>query len=141
MPHWLEQILRWLAIPLLMGTLILVAAFTGERIVSALDARCSPVNMTGGACVESWHSGAIEWVIYVVLFISAFLLVFLPAWVAPSGKRVVAVLAAVLVTAAPTSLWLGLGWSDFMPPSLIVLVSSILGVFWVRNRETAYAAR
>lgn len=141
MPHWLGQILRWLAIPLSMGSLIVLAVFTGERIVSALDARCAPANMTGGACVESWHSGAIEWVIYVELFISAFLLVFLSAWIAPSGKRIVAVLAAVLATAAPTTLWLGLGWSDYMLPSLIVLVSSVVGGLWIWRQEAAYAAR
>ena len=141
MPIWLGKILRWLSIPLLMGGLIVIAVITGERIVSYLDDRCAPANMTGGACVESWHSGAIEWVIYVGVFIAAFLLVFLPAWIAPAGKRIVAALAAVLVTAAPTSVWLGLGWTDFMLPSLIALVSSGLGGWWVWRREAVYAAR
>jgi hypothetical protein len=124
-----------------MGTLIVVAMFTGERIVSSLDTRCAPANMTGGACVESWHSAAIEWVIYVELFIAAFVLVFLSAWIAPSAKRIIAILAAVLVTAAPTSLWLGLGWTDFMLPSLIVLVSSALGGLWIWRREAINATR
>ena len=140
-PHWLGKILRWLSIPLLMVGLIVIAAFAGAQIIGALDTRCAPANMTGGACVESWHSGAIEWVIYVAVFIAAFLLVFLPAWIAPAGKRIVAVLAAVLVTAAPTSVWLGLGWTDFMLPSLIALVSSGLGGWWVWRREAVYAAR
>ena len=37
--------------------------------------------------------------------------------------------------------WLGLGWSDFMLPSLIALVSSGLGGWWVWRREAVYAAR
>jgi uncharacterized membrane protein YjgN (DUF898 family) len=126
---------RWLSVPLVFVLLVLTGAWVSERLVRVLDGYCSPEAQVGGACVESWHTTGIEWVVGVGIFVTVLAAILLPSHVAPRGPRVVAVVAALLLVAVPIVAWLGLRWSDFLVPATIALLAAMAGVWRVWKRE------
>jgi len=129
--RFLLAIGRWLSVPLLFVVLVLAGTWLSERLVRVLDGYCSPDTQVGGACVASWHTTGIEWVVSVGIFVTVLAAILLPSRVAPKGQRVVAVIAAVLLVAVPVGVWLGLRWADFLLPSAVALVAAMLGVWRV----------
>jgi hypothetical protein len=134
-------VLRWLLVPVSLAAVIGVTVFAARGTVDLIDARCPAQSMVAGSCVEPWHTGAIESVIYVALLISAAALVVIPTLVAPAIKRVVASAGFLLGGGVVGGLYLMTAWSDFRMPLLIVLVSGGLSLWWMWTRGAADVGR
>jgi hypothetical protein len=136
---FLKRVLRWLCVPVVYMLVLAAGAVAGAGVVRLMDARCAPDAMAGGACVAPWHTTAIEWVVYVGLFVSVVLAVFLSARVAPSARFPVAVIGGLLAAALPAAVWLGAGWSDFRLVTMEALVAAAVGA-WPAWRRRAINA-
>ncbi|MCB1686022.1 MAG: hypothetical protein KDI31_16115, partial [Pseudomonadales bacterium] len=76
-------VLRWLLVPVSLAAVVGGTLFAARSTVDLIDARCPAQSMVAGSCVEPWHTGAIETVIYVALLIAAAGLVVIPTLIAP----------------------------------------------------------
>ena len=83
----MRKVLRWLLTPLAAVSSVVGVIIAGRWTVTLADARCPSQSMIGGACVEPWHTGVVEAVIYVGLVLAAAGLVVLISLIAPALKR------------------------------------------------------
>lgn len=135
------KVLRWLLTPVAAALWVGGIVVAGRWVVSLADARCASGNMVGGACVEPWHTGVVEGVIYVGLILGAAGLVTLPALIAPALKRSMATLGFLLGAGLVGTLYFMTRWSDFQMPLLVVLVSGGISVWWMWTRGERNAVR
>lgn len=134
-------ILRWLLVPVALAGVIGVTVLAARSTVDLIDARCPAQSMVAGSCVEPWHTGAIETVIYIALLVAAAGLVVIPSLIAPAIKRVVASVGFLLGGGLVGGLYLMTAWSDVRMPLLIVLVSGGLSLWWMWTRGVADVGR
>ncbi|MEZ5551012.1 MAG: hypothetical protein R3E82_09010 [Pseudomonadales bacterium] len=134
-------VLRWLLVPVSLAAVVGGTLFAARSTVDLIDARCPAQSMVAGSCVEPWHTGAIETVIYVALLIAAAGLVVIPTLIAPGIKRVVASVGFLLGGGLVGGLYFMTTWSDLRMPLLIVLVSGGLSLWWMWTRGVADVGR
>lgn len=134
--HRVRTLFRWLCVPLVFVLVLAAGVIAGVGVVRLLDTRCAADAMAGGACVASWHTTGIEWVVYTGWFVTVVLAVVLSARAAPSARFPVAVIGGLIALAVPAVIWLGLGWSDFRLVSLEALLAAVLGAWLVRRHRT-----
>lgn len=141
------RIIRWLLVPVSATAVVVLAIFGSRWAVTVIDSRCPVDRMVGGACVEPWHTSAVEAAIYAGVGLGALGLTLVPALVAPSLKRTVAVAGFLLGVGAAATLYLTTSWSVLLPPLALAAASGALGVWimWSRANgaiaESAHAAR
>lgn len=127
--------LRWLLVPVSAVAVLVLGAAVGRWFVTQADSRCDSANMIGGACVESWQTGLIENTIYVAVILAALAITLISAAIAPSFKRAVALLGALLVPGLLGLVYYRFGWTDFLPPLIVAIVAGAGGFFWVWSRS------
>ncbi|MFT5209920.1 MAG: hypothetical protein ACI9CE_001643 [Flavobacterium sp.] len=125
--------LRWLfalTSPVLLTALALLLARTAS-ITS--NSRCADINLISNLCVESWHTNALDAIIYLTMLILGAGFVLLPAIIAPRFKKIVAVIGFILVLMLPAYSYYRVGWGDLVLPLILTLVAagtSVLLVWW-----------
>ncbi len=130
--RWLILTARWFCVPLVFLAVLALVGLAGTGIVKLLDERCATSAMVGGACVASWHTTGIEWVVYVGLFVSVFVAIVLAARAAPFRRVVIASICGIAAVALPLSIWLGLGWNDFRLISIEAMFAAAISVWRVK---------
>lgn len=131
------SVLRWLGVPFLMAAIGLVCVLISRWVVSSADNNCT--DMVGGACVEGWHTDVVEWSIYLGLVAAILLMIVLCAWLAPTGKRIVAVVVGVLAIAPVLAGYVMTGWAELVPPVLVAVGSALIGNLFVWRARSAEA--
>ncbi len=132
---WWVKTLRWSLVPVSVGTILASAFFLGRAVVDWFDTKCAPQNLIGGACVESWHTNAVETGIYAALVFGAFCLTTIPALIAPAWRRFVTTLLLLLVVVGAVGIHFRFGWSDFVLPLCVAVLVAALGC-WTIWRKT-----
>ena len=127
-------LLRWLAVPVVVGLVGYLTVRIARWSVTLADAQCQ--NMVGGACVESWHTGVVEWAIYIAIVVGLLVMLSLAVWVAPAVKRWVAVVLGVLAVGVLWAPFILTGWAALMGPALLGSLISILVMVWVWRQQT-----
>lgn len=133
------KFLRWLLVPVAAVAVLLLGAAAGRWSVSQADSRCDSANMIGGACVESWQTGLIENIIFVAVVIVVLGITLISAAIAPSYKRAVALLGALLVPGLLGLVYYQFGWADFLLPLIVAIVAGAGSFFWVWSRSKKHA--
>ena len=130
-------ILRWLAVPVVLAAVAAGCFLAAREAVNIADQRCE--YMVGGACVEGWHTGMIEWTIYISVLVALLLMTTLSAWIAPALKRPIAVLAGLLGVGVLSWGYFMTGWIQLLQPVFVAIVAAALGVLlvwrWQGGRE------
>lgn len=129
------RIVRWLLVPASAVAVVALAVAGSRWAVSLIDRRCPVDRMIGGACVEPWHTGAVEGSIYVSVVVGALALALVPAMVAPGLKRTVAAAGCLLGVGAGLTLYLSTGWNELLVPLILAAAAGSLGVWWVCYRR------
>jgi len=128
-------VVRWVLVPVSAVAVVVSCAAAARAVVSFIDQRCLRESMVGGACVEPWHTSAVEASIYLGVIVAALAVVILPAMIAPTFKRTVAVilfLTAVSVAAAPYMLTT---WTELLRPLAAAVLSGAAALWWVWSRR------
>ena len=120
------KILRWLAIPVVYAGVAAGCFFAARWAVSIADGRC--VESVGGACVEGWHTGVVEWSIYVAIVVGLLAITLLCSWLAPAGKKVVAVVIALLGIAPLAAGYIVTGWAELAMPVFVAALAGLIGI-------------
>ena len=131
------KLIRWLLVPVSTVAIAAGAVALSRALVGWFDQRCAPENLIGGACVESWHTGAVETGIYAAVILGGFLLATIPALLAPAYRRAVAVLILLLVFAGIAWANFTFGWGDIVLPSIVALAVTALGCLLIWRRQRA----
>jgi hypothetical protein len=127
--------IRWLLVPL-SAAAVVVAGIVGARwAVSIVDRRCPVESMVGGACVEPWHTTAVEASIYTAIVLAVLGLVILPSLIAPQLKRTVAVVAFLGAIAAAGAAYFMTAWAEMLLPLVVTVLSGGIGILWVWSRS------
>lgn len=129
----LSTLLRWLAIPAVIAGVVTGCFAIARWATTQIDARCEA--MVGGACVEGWHTGAVEGVIYLAVVVGVALIVLLSSWIAPAGRRAVALVAGLIAIAPGMAGYLMTRWGDLVAPILVSLAIAALCIAWVWLRH------
>jgi hypothetical protein len=133
----LGYVLRWLLVPVAAAGVV-AAVIAGARwAVSLADRRCPVSSMVGGACVEPWHTSAVEAAIYAAVGLATLGIVVLPALIAPQLKRSVAVVGFAAVLAMAAAVRFRFGWSGLLIPSLIALACGTVALIWTWRHSHA----
>lgn len=122
----LITILRWLALPLSLVAVPAAGVLLAFGLVALADGRC--VDMVGGACVEPWHTTAVEWAIAASVAAVLLLMPVAAGRIAPLGKRPVTIVAAVLGVALLGALAVRTGWGGLGTLTGVALVAALVGV-------------
>lgn len=128
-----RSILRWLAVPIVVAAVIALSIALASWAVTVADQSCT--SMVGGTCVESWHSDAVEWAVYIAIVLAVLAIPLLSAWLAPAYKKATALIMGLL---GATPLLLGYfmtNWQDLLLPSLLGISSALLGIYLVWRRR------
>jgi len=133
------KIVRWLLVPVAATAVVAVAIVAGRGAVDLIDGRCPPQSMIGGACVEPWHTGAVEAVIYGATGLGVLALVIVPAAVAPGLKRSIAGAGALVGTGAVGALYLLTTWPVVLPLLALAGAAAALGLWCTWRRSTVHA--
>ena len=120
------QILRWLGVPAVIVGVVGGSVLLARYAVARADLRCE--NQVGGACVESWHTGVVEWSIYVGVVVTVLLVTLLSAWIAPMLKRSVSVVAALLCVLPLAAAYIVTGWAELGSPIFLAILAAVLGM-------------
>ncbi|NBC23796.1 MAG: hypothetical protein GVY21_10005 [Gammaproteobacteria bacterium] len=135
----LGKVVRWLLVPVAAAAIIVLTIMAGRGVVDLIDGRCPPQSMIGGACVEPWHTGAVEAVIYGATGLGVLALVIVPALVAPSLQRSVASAGALLGTGAVGAFYLLTTWAVVLPLLAVAVAAAALGLWWAWRRSNVHA--
>ena len=134
-----KKIVHWLLVP---GSAVIIIAGTvfGSRwAVNIADNRCAPENMIGGACVESWHTGLVELAIYAGLVLCALGLTLIPAAIAPSFKRLVSIVGALLTIGSTITAYYFTRWPELIWPVAVATLVCTTSVLWVWSWRKPHA--
>ena len=123
---WIKSV-RWLLALASIAGIVVGAFYFGQWLVVQFDGSCGEGNVIGGSCVETWHTRAVEIGIYAAVVLGAIGLSIIPAWIAPTLKRSLAVLILVLFSVALLAPYIMLGWADLVLPSLVGILVMIVG--------------
>lgn len=126
------SILRWLAVPIVVAAVIALSTALASWAVTVADQSCT--SMVGGTCVESWHSDAVEWAVYLGIILATLAIPLLTAWIAPTYKKAAALLMGLLGAAPLLAGYLMTSWQDLLLPSLLGIGFALLGIYVVWRR-------
>ncbi|MEQ8858471.1 MAG: hypothetical protein RIC56_07485 [Pseudomonadales bacterium] len=135
------RILRWMLVPVTAVAVVALAVVGSRWAVSIVDGRCPVDRMVGGACVEPWHTGAVETAIYGGVAFGAFGLVLFPALVAPNLKRTVAVVGLLLGIGGAAGFYLMTRWEVLLAPLAVAAASGALALWRTWTRRATREAR
>ncbi len=128
--------LRWLAVPIAVAAVIAMVTALASWAVTLADQSCT--SMVGGTCVESWHSDAVEWAVYLGIILATLAIPLLSAWIAPSYKKAAALIMGLLGAMPLLAGYFMTNWQDLLLPSLLGIGFAILGISLVwRRRPTS----
>jgi len=133
------RVVRWLLVPVSAVVVVGLAIAGGRGTVTLIDGRCPPQSMVGGACVEPWHTGAVEAVIYTATGIGVLALAIVPALIAPSLKRSVAAAGALLGVGAVAAFYAVTTWPVVLPLLALAATAGGLGLWWTWRRSASHA--
>jgi len=85
-------------------------------------------DMVGGACVDAWHTSAMEWTIYILVVTGLILIPVLAAWVAPAGRRWVAGVCGLVSTLPFLALYFSTGLFELTLPAVLAVVAAVVGI-------------
>ena len=140
--------LRWLLVPVSAALVVAVVIYAGIFAVDIADQNCAADSFAASSCVASWHTTALETIIYAGVVLTAIGLVLVPSLIAPKLKVTVAVMgfllavgplaaAAILSASLPVPIIVP---GDATVPLIAAAVAGGLGLFWVRSRAKQAAA-
>ncbi len=127
--------IRWLLVPVVAAAVVAIVVVGGRWVVSLADARCAPENFAGGACVEPWQTGAVEAAIYTGVVLVALGLTLLPSALAPSLKRTVSIIGALLAVAPLAFIYYSTRWPEVVAPLALAAIVCVAGSGWVWLRS------
>lgn len=128
-------IIRWLLVPVSAAAVVGACIVAARWAVSLADRRCPIESMVGGACVEPWHTTAVEASIYTAIVLAVPGLVILPSLIAPQLKRAVAVVAFLAAIAVVGAAYFMTAWADMLLPLVVTVISGGMGILWVWIRS------
>lgn len=128
------QAIRWLLVPVSAAAVVGACIVAARWAVSMVDRQCPIGSMVGGACVEPWHTTAVEASIYTAIVPAVLGLVILPSLIAPQFKRTVAVAACLGAIAAAGAAYVMTAWADLLLPLVVTVMSGGVGILWVWSR-------
>jgi hypothetical protein len=128
--------IRWLLVPVSAAAVVVACILAARWAVSMVDGRCPTGSMVGGACVEPWHTSAVEASIYTAIVLAVLGFVILPSLIAPQLKRTVAVVAFLGATAVVGAAYFMTAWADMLLPLVVTVMSGGIGILliWSRSR-------
>jgi hypothetical protein len=127
--------IRWLLVPVSAAAVVGACIVAARWAVSIVDRRCPAGSMVGGACVEPWHTTAVEASIYTAIVLAVLGLVILPSLIAPQLKRTVAVVAFLGAIAAAGAVYFMTAWAEMLLPLVVTVLSGGIGILWVWSRS------
>lgn len=133
-----KSILRWIAVPFVIAVVLATCTWLAIYAVSIADQSCT--SMVAGTCVESWHSDAVEWAIYIAVILALVTIPTLSAWIAPAFKKHTALVMGLLGGAPLLIGYFMTNWDDLLFPSLLAIGAAAFGIFLVWRRQTTNAA-
>ncbi len=96
--------------------------------------------LLAGTCVESWHSDAVEWAVYIAVTLALLAIPILSAWIAPAFKKSTALVMGLLGSAPLLIGYFTTNWDDLLLPSLLAIGAAATGIFLVWRQQTTNAA-
>ena len=128
------KVLRWLLVPLSVVGILLAVVLAGRVVLGIADGFCEEAHRAGGICVEAWHTSVMDALAYGGVFATAFLLATVPALIAPTLRRTVASIGALLLPALALVAWSSTNWPDLLAPFLLALAAALVGlaIIWRR---------
>lgn len=126
------SILRWLAVPIVVAAVIALSTALASWAVTVADQSCT--SMVGGTCVESWHSDAVEWAVYLGIILATLSIPLLSAWIAPTYKKATALIMGLLGAAPLLAGYFMTSWQDLLLPSVLGIGFALLGIYLVWRR-------
>ena len=135
----LTTILRWLALPLVVAAVAACGVLAALTVGGFTERWC--VDMVGGACVEGWHVAVVDRAIRIALAVVLLLLPVAGGWVAPHGKRVVAIAVATLGAIVLWVFALRTGWAGSVGLAASGSAAAALGTLLALRRSPAEPSR
>lgn len=133
-----KSILRWIAVPIVIAAVLIACTLLASWAVTVADQSCT--SMVAGTCVESWHSDAVEWAVYIAIIVALLAAIILSAWIAPAYKKATALVIGLLGSATLITGYFTTNWDDLLVPALIAIGSACVGIFLVWRRRATNAA-
>ena len=130
-----RTLLRWILVPGSAAAILMGIFLAGRGVVTLADAHCVSDFMVGGACVEGWHTTAIELTIYGGVLLAALGLTIVPALLAPALARWISVLGFVLLLTLFALAYYVTRGSEFLPPMALAALAGAAGMFWIHSRS------
>lgn len=127
--------IRWLLVPVSAAAVVGACIVAARWAVTMVDRHCPIGSMVGGACVEPWHTTAVEASIYTAIVLAVLGLVILPSLIAPQLQRAVAVVAGLAAFAAAGAAYFMTAWADLLVPLVVTVMTGGVGVLWVWSRS------
>ncbi len=139
--------LRWLLVPVSAALVVAIVIYGGLFAVDIADQNCAADSFAGSSCVASWHTTALETIIYAGVILAAMGLVMVPSLIAPKLKITVSaigfllatgpfVVVAILSASLPVPIIVP---SDLAAPLIVAIATGGLSLFWVRSRTKRMA--
>jgi hypothetical protein len=126
--------IRWMLVPVAAAAVVVFCVVAARAAISLVDQRCPAGSMVGGACVEPWHTTAVEAAIYTGLVVAVLALVILPAMLAPQYKRAVAVVLFVAAVSVTAAAWIMTTWAEMMMLVAVTVLTGGIALGWVWSR-------
>ncbi|MEM1231337.1 MAG: hypothetical protein AAGI15_12425 [Pseudomonadota bacterium] len=130
-------ILRWLAVPAVVAAVALGSVMAANGYVASATRQCAA--MAGNACVEGWHTATVERAILTALALAVLLAVLGASWLAPAGKRLVAIAVSLVGIGLPLTVWFYTGWQELRVPTGLAGLTALLACVLVWRRVGAHA--
>ncbi len=127
--------MRWLLVPVSAVAIAGLGFATGRWIVSAAGHRCAPEFHAGGACVESWHTGLIETVVYAGLIVTVPALIIVPVLIAPALRRTLAIIVASILLGSLFTFYRVTGWAELLAPLIVAALCAAVTLWWIWSRS------
>jgi hypothetical protein len=127
--------IRWLLVPVSAAAVVAACAAAARWSITIVDRSCPAASMAGGACVEPWHTTAVEASIYIGVGLAALGVVVLPSLIAPQLKRTISIVAFGAATGVTVAAYFRTGWADLLMLVAVAVVSGGIGLWWVWSRR------
>lgn len=128
-------VMRWLLVPVSAIAIAALGFAIGRWIVSAAGRRCAPELHAGGACVESWHTGLIEAVVYAGLIVTVPALIIVPVLIAPALRRTLAIVVASILLGSFFIFYRITGWAELLTPFAVAALCAAVTLWWIWSRS------
>jgi len=128
------MVIRWLLVPVSAAAIIGICVVAARGAITLVDQRCPPESRVGGACVEPWHTTAVEVTIYTAFVVAALALVIVPSLVAPRLKRAVAMVMLLAGLGIPGTMYYFTSWAELLAPLAVAALAGAIALWWVWRR-------